>query len=70
MIKRVLALIAIVLLVGMYAVTIVFALIDNPNTLNLLGASIGASVVIPVLLWVAILFFKGREENKKRLEDK
>lgn len=65
MIKRVLALIGIVLLVGLYAITLVFALIDNPNTMYLLGASIGATVVIPVLLWVAILFFKGREENKK-----
>ena len=63
--KRILAILGIIILVSLYVLTLVFALTDDPKSMNFLGLSIGATVVIPVLLWVAMLFFKGRDENKK-----
>ena len=57
-IKQFLAIIGIVLLVGMYAMTIVFALLDDPKTFHMLGTSIAATVFIPVIIWVVGIFIK------------
>ena len=64
-IRQILAIIGVVLLVALYALTIVFAIIDNPNTFHLLGASIAASVVIPVIIWVVGIFVKLDKHDEK-----
>ncbi len=64
--RRILAIIGVILLVALYAMTIIFAIIDNPNTFHLLGASIVASVVIPVIIWVVGIFVKlDKKEDPK-----
>lgn len=68
MLKRVFAIVGIIFLLSLYIITFIFALTDNPNTMNLLGASFSATIVIPVLFWVAMLFFKGRKENLENKE--
>lgn len=65
MVKRVIALIGIIVLVAMYGVTLVFALIDDPNTMYMLGASVVASAVIPVLIWAGMMLVRGRNQNKE-----
>ena len=59
--KKILSIIAVILLVAMYGITIVFSLIDNPKTMNMLGASVGMTILVPVIIWVFITFFKGRD---------
>ncbi len=59
--KKILAVIAIILLISMYGITIVFALIDNPKTMHLLGASVGLTILVPVIIWVFMMFFKNRD---------
>ena len=54
-IKRILALIGVVLLVCLYGSTLVFALMDSPAADGLLRASIAATILIPVLLYAYIL---------------
>ena len=53
--KRILALLGVVILVGMYVVTLVFALSSNPNANNMLMASIVCTVIVPCLLYGMIL---------------
>ncbi len=53
--KRILALLGVVILVGMYVLTLVFALSSNPNANNMLMASIACTVIIPCLLYGMIL---------------
>lgn len=65
--KQILAIIAIVLLVAMYGITLVFAIFDNPNTLRLLGLSFGATIFIPVLLWVVILIYNNRKRESESI---
>ena len=48
--KRILALIAAVLLFGMYLSTLIFALIGSPHSIDLLWASVACTIVLPVLL--------------------
>ncbi|MCR5098630.1 MAG: hypothetical protein K6B14_06750 [Lachnospiraceae bacterium] len=64
-IRQILALVGVVLLVGLYVVTIVFALLDNPQTFHMLGASIAATVIIPVIIWVIGIFVKLDKKDKE-----
>lgn len=54
-IKRILAVIGVIILVGMYVCTLVFALIGSPASGDLLKASVAATILIPVLLYGFIL---------------
>ena len=56
--KRILALIAAVLLFGMYLSTLVFALIGSPHSIDLLWASVAWTIVLPVLLYGYMLVFR------------
>lgn len=53
--KRIFALAGAVILAGLYAATLIFALIDSPASPDLLKASIAATILIPVLLYAFIL---------------
>ena len=57
-VKRILALIGVGLLVGMYVATLVFALIDSPWAKDLLKVSIVMTVLVPVVLFAYILVYR------------
>ena len=69
--KRILALIGAILLICMYAATLVFTLIDSPTADALLKASIAATILIPVLLYAFILIARllkdrGNDQDRDR----
>ena len=57
-VKQILAIIGIVVLVGLNVSTIVCALSSSDNFMNLLLASIYATVIIPVLIWAYSFIYK------------
>lgn len=63
--KRVFAIFGVILLVGLYAATLVFALIDSPWALDCLKVSIGLTIIIPVLLWIYIAMFRFMDQQRK-----
>lgn len=65
--KRFLALAGVIILVALYAATLVFALIDNPWAYDLFRLSIGATIILPVLLYAIILIARvlGNKDNEK-----
>ena len=64
-IKRIFAIIAVVLLVALYGSTIVFAMSDNPNAVYMFKASIFRFTVIQnIQLFSPILFCSGRQTRK------
>ncbi len=67
--KRILALAGAVLLIGMYAATLVFALMDSPAASDLLKASIAATILIPVLLYAFILVTRLLKDHSGNDED-
>lgn len=67
--KRIFALAGAVLLIAMYAATLVFALIDSPAASNLLKASIAATILIPVLLYAFILVARLLKDHSENDED-
>lgn len=53
--KRLLAVIGIILLAGMYVLTFILALTDNSAAGNMIMASLYATVIIPILLYAFLL---------------
>ena len=53
--KRILALLAALLLAGLYGTSLVFALSGSPHTNELLMASLFASILLPVLVYAFVV---------------
>lgn len=67
--KQIAAIISIILLVGMYVLTLIFALIDHSETQSMLKASLYTTMVIPVMLYVFIFFTKMfKKKSEENLE--
>lgn len=73
-VKQILALLGVIILIGLYVSTLVCALSSSENFMNLLMASIYATVIIPVLLWAYTLIYRlvhkdssddAKEDSKK-----
>lgn len=56
--KRILALIGVILLAALYLCTLIFALIDSPLAYDLFKMSVGATIILPVLLYAMALLTK------------
>lgn len=56
--KRLLALITVVMLVLLYAATLIFALIDSPWAFSMFKACIGMTVILPALLYIYFWIYK------------
>ena len=68
--KRILALIGVIILFFMYLSTLIFALMDSPNTMGFFKASIACTIFIPVLLYAIMLFAKlGKNDDPFPEED-
>lgn len=67
--KQILGIAAIALLVFMYVLTLVLAIIDNPHTMTLFKASVAATVVIPVVLWVIRIFVKIAKPDNSEFDE-
>lgn len=57
-VKQILALLGAIILVGLYVATLFCALSANENFMNLLMASIYATVIVPVLIWAYSFIYK------------
>lgn len=67
--KRILAMAGAILLFLMYLSTLVFALIDHSAAPGLLRASIGCTILIPVLLYAFILVSRAVHHDQDNDED-
>ena len=73
--QRVLAIAGVVLLVGLYAATLFFALSGSPESDGWFKASIACTIIVPVFMYANMLVYKvlkNRGDTKKQLteEDK
>ena len=68
-IKQIFALIGAVLLVCMYAATLIFALIDSPAASGLFKATVAATILIPVLLYAFIMITRLLKDHNDDSKD-
>ncbi|MBR4026604.1 MAG: hypothetical protein IKJ01_03465 [Lachnospiraceae bacterium] len=64
-VKQILAILGIVVLVGMYGITLFCAIFDNSDTMNYLKAAIVATVIVPTLLWIYAFIYKLLKKDDK-----
>ena len=57
-VRKILAITGVVLLVALYGITIFAAFTASENSFGLFMASIAATIVIPVIIWLFTLFYK------------
>lgn len=56
--KRILALIGVIFLLSLYALTLVGALTASPNSAALFQASIYSTIVVPIMLYVYMMIYR------------
>ena len=66
--RRVFALIAVVLLGGLYVAALVFAIMDNPISTQLLKGTFLLTLAVPVLLYIYTLMIKKAKERRMNRE--
>lgn len=66
--KRILALAGVILLIGMYASTLIFALMDSPTAKGLLMGSIACTIIVPVILYGMTLVTKNLKHKGEELK--
>lgn len=66
-VKQILAILAIVLILGLNLFVVYAAFTTTENSMGLFGGAIVAMVMIPILLWIYLYIFK---LMKKRNEEK
>lgn len=57
-IKQILAISGVILLAGLYVVTLICAITDKSQTMSLFKASVFATVIIPVLIWAYSFIYR------------
>lgn len=56
--KQIIAIIGVVLLVGMYVSSLILAIIHSPMALNMLKISLFGTLIIPIIIYFTLMFFK------------
>ena len=73
-VKQILAILGVVLLLGLYVITLIMAVTDNTSTLSMLEASVVATILIAILMWsysfIYRLLKKYYGSDKDKNEDK
>lgn len=68
--KRILSIIGVLLLLGMYAASFVFAISNSPQATGWFRASIYCTIVVPVLLYGYTLIYRHlKNKNKSETTD-
>lgn len=67
--KRILALAAVVLLVGMYLLTFIFALMKNEHAQTMFRGALGCTILVPVLLYLIFMVAKSLHPRKSPVID-
>lgn len=67
--KRILAVIGVILLVALYGSTLLFAFIDRTKTLGFFKASIAATILVPVLLYAYSMVYKLSKKDKSDTDE-
>ncbi len=67
--KRILALTGVILLVGMYVCTFIFAMLDSPVAQALFRGSLACTIIVPVLLYTFLLIARIVRPSKSPIVD-
>lgn len=58
MAKRIAAFIGLGLIAAMYIIAMISAILAKPNATGLFMASVGATIIVPMVIWIFIMLYK------------
>ena len=61
--SQIIALLGVVVLVGMYIVTLILGIINHNQATNLFKLSVFATFIIPIIIYVFLMFYKLSHKN-------
>lgn len=61
--KRILAWIGIILILGMYVLTMIFAFGKSPMAKSLFLGALGCTILVPIFLYIFLRTFENRHKN-------
>ncbi len=67
--KQALAIVGAIILVLMYVLLFVFAVLDIPNWQRFFFACLGATIIIPVFLWINFWLYERMVERRESEDD-
>lgn len=64
--KRILAIIGVVLLVGMYLATLILAIFDRSASMSMFKAAAACTILIPIMLYAYTLVYKWTKDKNDK----
>lgn len=68
--KRTLAIIMVILLVGLYIVTLIAAITSTPQAAGLFKASLFSTMVLPIMFYIYLMIYKSLKKQDKKEDTK
>lgn len=65
MFKRIFSLLTAAVLIGLYVLTLIFALMQKPETTTLLMASVAATILVPITIYAYQRIYNLINKNEK-----
>ncbi|MEE1101347.1 MAG: hypothetical protein U0K86_07680 [Agathobacter sp.] len=68
--KRIFAILGVILLVALYVITFIMAITDNTSTMRMFEAAVIATIIIPTLMWIYAFIYRLLNKNNDSKNDK
>ena len=67
--KQILAILIVIILLGMYIATFIFAMTDNPATMSMFKGCVACTIFVPVAAYAGICLHRYAMNRSKRRND-
>ena len=68
--KRIFAILGVILLLELYVITFIMAITDNTSTMRMFEAAVIATIIIPTLMWIYAFIYRLLNKNNDSKNDK
>ena len=68
--KRIFAILGVILLLALYVITFIMAITDNTSTMRMFEAAVIATIIIPTLMWIYAFIYRLLNKNNDSKNDK
>lgn len=67
--KRILAILCIVILVALYVITLIAAIVGSPVSNGFFMAAVAANIILPVMMWIYLQVAKYLKKKGQQIRD-
>ncbi len=67
--KRILAILCIIILVALYVITLITAIIGSPASNDMFMAAVAANIILPVMMWIYLQTAKYLKKKGEKIRE-